>query len=1633
MLDAKLVREQLEKQKNTAWIDQRFAALGQLPEPLRDTGRTLLGVDAAGKKVSRYGRIDDEVQKQIEAFSQMTEADRRTLVAAVFPELQAEVWKAWEMMAGLPFQSGGARKAFRAPQSPKITDRNRFTWLAQMIQTLGEYPQDSVWVATWAAHLGYYADPVGLLLAAALELGGEKGQKVFDILIASAKGEHEIGRMGRHVTRALLVASNPEGWEFIEKLLLAAQREEGLRQTIFETIDEAHPQAFRRMLRLMLDHNLFRFSSAVRAINVWFGFLWNAVSQKIVEENVGKMLSYLDDPSARDAAIATAPANDAFLALWTVAFENAPQAVPPAAALLDDSNVERRFVGAHFLSIVGVKGARQELLKALDDADLRIAGYAMASVAPRYRERGGDTDLFERLEKLVARAPSVEKTYDHLVWPWAQVKLSKAMVAGTMINALGKRPASRLIEYLPIMDSSGRSTTAQHIVKLGNWDAATRKTLFALLSDPSSSVRSAVFKGIEKCAVTEDEVLGLEALFTRKAGDLRRGLLLVLLNQTDERSLASAQRLMSSSDELQRLGGLELLRQLAERARSVETCGKIARQYEAEHGKLTADERTQLDALLAEKGQSLTLDNALGLMDPAQRTKPASPELKNVILASPAAVAALIALDALIHQHREVPVKLRGWRGEERPEELLGNVRWNFPMPKPDRPVAEQLEALPLKDAWLGWWKTRPADQRDADGLEALRMTALIGGGTHTRHGAVEKTPVSAFASAPKLNYPALVRGILNWLVAWDAATATDFLIDGLDYLCASIPPEKLAEKITRYGCEYIPWRENQSDTMTWLAVIRFTRQFAPHAWTAQHVERYFKLLRWIDEPGPSIPRKRPELTDLVQFLVAGCATEADIYDRLLGPREEKHGNFRGLSDLTTRKRPKLFDACPALETIAARCRQRILEVELARGETPTIATPAAAALKWSGGLPELMRMLHVMQRDTFVRSPGWRADGKAAIFSHLVRVSAPGEADTIDRFKQEMQQAGISEDRLVQLAFFAPHWARHIENALGWPGLEEGVWWVHAHTKDKGWRIEQELREAWNAEVRQRTALPAEDLVDGAVDVAWFNRVHVQLGKQRWASVDAAAKFASTGGGHTRARLFADAMLGLAKKTDLVKRIKEKRNQDALRAIGLLPLASGDKRTRDVLDRYKIVQEFIRTAKQFGSMRQASEKRAAAIAMENLARTAGYADPMRLQWAMETESIADLAQGPVTAQSGEVTVSLSIDHQGEADVLVTKKGKPLAAVPAAARKDKKIAALLARKTDLKRTASRMRISLESGMCRGDVFTGTELWELIGNPIMRTMLEKLVFVGEGILGYPIDGGKGLIDHSGKIEPVKAAEKLRLAHPHDLLATGHWHQWQRDCFARERVQPFKQVFRELYVLTDGEKAGRTETRRYAGHQVQPRQALALLGARGWVTKPDEGVFRTFHEEGITAWLTFQEPFYTPAEVEGLTLEAVTFTKRDAADALGSKGRPNLEDVPPRLFSEVMRDLDLVVSVAHRGGVDPEASASTVEMRSTLLGETCNLFKLNNVRLEGNHAFVKGHLGQYTVHLGSAMVHIQPGGALFIVAIHSQHRGRIFLPFADDDPKTAEVISKVLLLARDREIKDPNLLQQIRNIT
>ena len=176
-----------------------------------------------------------------------------------------------------------------------------------------------------------------------------------------------------------------------------------------------------------------------------------------------------------------------------------------------------------------------------------------------------------------------------------------------------------------------------------------------------------------------------------------------------------------------------------------------------------------------------------------------------------------------------------------------------------------------------------------------------------------------------------------------------------------------------------------------------------------------------------------------------------------------------------------------------------------------------------------------------------------------------------------------------------------------------------------------------------------------------------------------------------------------------------------------------------------------------------------------------------------------------------------------------------------------------------------------------------------------------------------------------------------------------------------------------------------------------------------------------DDGIVALFA---DWFSPADTESPTLEYVSFYDRKTGK------QKKLSEVPDILYSEVMRDVDLAVSVAHVGGVDPETSHSTIEMRRVIFEFNMELFGLTNVTFEGTHAFIKGTLNSYNIQLGSGVIHKESGGMVNILPVHSQQRGKIFLPFIDEDPRTAEILSKILLLAEDHKIKDPYILQQLR---
>ena len=372
------------------------------------------------------------------------------------------------------------------------------------------------------------------------------------------------------------------------------------------------------------------------------------------------------------------------------------------------------------------------MLGALGDADFRIALTALKGM-PGAAYEGADEseseekvpadDLFERVEELLARVPARATALAPLFWPWTARKADRKSVADRLVRCLGDRPPTRLIPHLPSMSSGGRARTARLLGQQKKWDEQTRATLFDLVGDANHSARTWAVRALAKRKATPAEVVQLEGLLTRKGGDLRQGVLGLLLAQKEAVALESVNRLLASGRTPQRLAGLDLLRQMAEAGRSVKECQERGQTYREQHKKLSAEEEEALDVLLNPDRERPTLDDALGLMDPSKLTPVVPPQKRKVAFMTPAAIACLKALDDLVHQYRETPRQVETRDGSE--ERLLGSAD----LPGPDRrnPPEEEVERLLLREVWEGWWQKRPKAQRDRDGRELLRADIWLG------------------------------------------------------------------------------------------------------------------------------------------------------------------------------------------------------------------------------------------------------------------------------------------------------------------------------------------------------------------------------------------------------------------------------------------------------------------------------------------------------------------------------------------------------------------------------------------------------------------------------------------------------------------------------------------------------------------------------------------------------------------------------------------------------------------------------------------------------------------------------------------------------------------------------------------
>ena len=731
-----------------------------------------------------------------------------------------------------------------------------------------------------------------------------------------------------------------------------------------------------------------------------------------------------------------------------------------------------------------------------------------------------------------------------------------------------------------------------------------------------------------------------------------------------------------------------------------------------------------------------------------------------------------------------------------------------------------------------------------------------------------------------------------------------------------------------------------------------------------------------------------------------------DNYRNILAKKEDKK--------IATLNQFMLNEALKVIYDEGRKIVDYVVQNELKRGDSPTIYSKALNRIYRIEGIDYLVQILQALGKETLDRTSyyyGSGYDSKKGVLSHLLKVCYPTEKDNSKELAKKLKGTDITEQRLIEVAMFSSQWIEIIEGYLGWKGLASGCYYFQAHMSDID--VNKEGLFA------KYTPISIEDLKEGAFDIDWFKSAYKELGEKKFEMLYDSAKYISDGAKHSRARMFADAVNGKLNLKETEKKIEDKRNKDLVASYSLIPLLK-DKQ-KDALHRYQFLQKFLKESKKFGAQRRASEAKAVSISLENLSRNMGYSDVTRLIWNMETAFINEMKEYFVPKKLDDVDVYIKIDDLGQSEIIYEKAGKELKSLPTKLKKDKYIEDIKEVHKNLKEQYRRSRKMLEEAMEDGTEFYGYEIENLMTNPVIAPILKSLVFKMDKNLGYYED--KKLKSVKKKAIVVKDDSLLKIAHCFDLFESGDWASYQKDIFDRELKQPFKQVFRELYVKTADEK-GRDKSLRYAGHQVQPTKTVALLKTRRWIIDGQEGLEKVYYKENIIAKIYVLADWFSPADIEAPTLEEVQFFDRKTFKPI------LIDNVPDLIFTEVMRDIDLVVSVAHIGDVDPEASHSTIEMRKAIIEFNCKLFKLKNVKFSENHVLIKGERAEYSIHLGSGLIHQKAGSAINILPVHSQHRGRVFLPFIDDDPKTAEIMTKVILFAQDEKIKDVFILEQIK---
>ncbi|MFC5825257.1 DUF4132 domain-containing protein [Nonomuraea insulae] len=405
------------------------------------------------------------------------------------------------------------------------------------------------------------------------------------------------------------------------------------------------------------------------------------------------------------------------------------------------------------------------------------------------------------------------------------------------------------------------------------------------------------------------------------------------------------------------------------------------------------------------------------------------------------------------------------------------------------------------------------------------------------------------------------------------------------------------------------------------------------------------------------------------------------------------------------------------------------------------------------------------------------------------------------------------------------------------------------------------------------------------------------------------------------------------------------------------------------------------------------------------------------------------LPDGRVRQTVGEHTAVISTD--GEVELSWWHGDKKLKSVPAALRRD--------HPDEVKRLRDLAKQTVQQ---QATLFRALEAGYTSEKPAPYRQLEGRSLTDRLIWEFEVSPGVWRSELGMTVPDVP----VRLWHP-ARASVEEVRTWREVVQDKELRQPFKQAFREVYLLTPAEETTGIHSHRFDGHVVDYRKLRALFKQRGWQSNflgPwDGGSDGQAHRvlAGGRWRATLEHGMYD--EHHAIT-DQISFHR-----LTGTGWQPTrLTEVPELVFSEAMRDVDLFVAVAsittdpqwadhgpdelrnywQTGSFAPLPPSAEVrrDALSRLIGRTTIA---DRCTMTDRFLVVRGDLRTYKIHMGSANILMEPNDAYLCIVSARTPQAGLFLPF-EQDGRLALILSKAFLLANDTAITDPSITRQLR---